>query len=66
MNKEQERLIRIEEYRVLITQRSYSIMHFCEVLHTRFGWKNKSTGKVVWDKEEAIELITDEKKANKK
>ena len=51
--------------RVQESQKGYSPLYFCKVIRTRFGWKNKSTGNVVWDKEEAIELITDEKKENK-
>jgi Zn-finger protein len=52
--------------RIQESKKGYSPLYFCEVIHTRFGWKNKSTGDVVWDKEEAIELITDEKKASEK
>jgi Zn-finger protein len=55
----------LDVYRVQESQRGYSPLYFCEVIKTRFGWKNKSTGEVVWDKWEAIELITDEKKENK-
>ena len=53
-------------YRVQESQRGYSPNYFCEVIRTRFGWKNKSTGDIAWDKEEVIELITDEKKASEK
>ena len=53
-------------YRVQESKRGYSPNYFSEVIHTRFGWKNKSTGDVVWDREEAIELITDLKKASEK
>jgi len=51
--------------RVQESQHGYSPLYFCEVIRTRFGWKNKSTGKIVWDEWEAIELITDIKKENK-
>ena len=52
--------------RVQESKTDYCLEYFCEILRTRYGWKNKLTGEVVWDKEEVIELITDEKKASEK